>query len=93
MINRVELTRRAEHDLEKAPEHIVAKFATWLDSVETIGLEETRKRPGWHDKPLHGDRKGQRSVRLSKKWRAIYEIKSDGSAKFVEVQEVTPHAY
>jgi toxin HigB-1 len=56
-------------------------------------LVETRKSPGWHDEPLLGKRKGQRSIRLNKQWRAIYVIKDDGAIEFVEIIEVTPHDY
>jgi proteic killer suppression protein len=51
-----------------------------------------RKRPGFHDEPLKGDRLGQRSIRLNKTWRAIYEVQG-GEAQFVSVEEVTPHKY
>jgi len=64
-----------------------------LEAVSKSGLAETRKRPGWHDEPLIGDRKGQRSIRLNKQWRAIYLIKNDGIIEFVEIIEVTPHDY
>ena len=33
--------------------------------------------PGYHDEPLKGHRAGQRSIRLSRAYRAIYEIKED----------------
>jgi proteic killer suppression protein len=64
-----------------------------LVAVNKAGLEETRKRPGWHDEPLVGDRKGQRSIRLNKQWRAIYTIKCNGQIEFIEVKEGTPHEY
>jgi proteic killer suppression protein len=56
-------------------------------------LEEIRKIPGYHDEPLKWDRKGQRSIRLSRLWRAIYVIARDGTVEFVSVEEVTPHKY
>jgi proteic killer suppression protein len=49
--------------------------------------------PGYHDEPLHGQRAGQRSIRLSRQWRAIYVTLSDGRVEFIELQEVNPHAY
>lgn len=61
--------------------------------METLGLEEVRKIPGYHDEPLSGDRAGQRSIRLSLSYRAIYEILSDQQVKFVWIEEVTKHAY
>lgn len=77
----------------KIPQLVVKKLLAWVDDVQTNGLEESRKRPGYHDEPLHGDREGQRSVRLSRQWRAIYVVRPDGTAQFVKVQEVTPHDY
>lgn len=48
---------------------------------------------GYHDEPLRGDRGGQRSIRLSLHYRAIYEILGDGDVRFVSVEEVTKHGY
>ena len=67
------------------------KSSLWL--MRPLGLEEVRKRPGYHDEPLLGDRRGQRSIRLNRSWRAIYVILSDGRIEFVEVQEVNKHEY
>jgi len=65
----------------------------WTGLVELKGLAEVRKLPGYHDEPLHGRRKGQRSVRLNRLWRAIYVELEDMNAILVQVEEVTPHAY
>lgn len=65
----------------------------WIDAVEEDGLEATRRVPGFHDEPLKGDRQGQRSIRLSCQWRAIYEIRPEGGIQLVSVEEVTPHVY
>jgi len=59
---------------QNSVQYIQEKFRAWLVAVNKTGLEETRKRPGWHDEPLVGERKGQRSIRLNKQWRAIYII-------------------
>jgi proteic killer suppression protein len=48
--------------------------------------------PGYLDEPLKGDRAGQRSMRLSRSYRAIYEVKED-RVKFVSVEEVSKHEY
>jgi proteic killer suppression protein len=53
----------------------------------------TRRIPGYHDEPLKGARTGQRSVRLSRAYRAIYEIRADDSIEFVSVEEVNKHDY
>ena len=71
---------------------MATKLLIWVDDVRERGLEEVRRTPGYHDEPLKGSRAGQRSIRLSKQWRAIYEVHA-GAAKFVMVEEVTPHKY
>lgn len=92
MIRSVILSKRAKKDLLKVPTYIAEKLMAWVESVESDSLEETRKISGHHDEPLKGDRKGQRSIRLSKAYRAIYEIKKNG-IEFVEIQEVNKHEY
>jgi proteic killer suppression protein len=92
MIFRVEITRLAEKQLRKLPRHIVDNLMIWVAAVEHEGLEEVRKVPGYHDEPLKGDRGGQRSIRLSRAYRAIYEIKED-TARFVSVEEVSKQEY
>ena len=92
MIFRVEISRLAEKQLRKLPRHIVDNLLIWVAAVEHDGLEEVRKVPGYHDEPLKGDRTGQRSIRLSRAYRAIYEIKQD-TAKFVSVEELSKHEY
>ena len=58
-----------------------------------IGLRECRKYKGFHDEPLKGERKGQRSVRLSKAYRAIYVELENNEYKIIEVIEVNKHEY
>ena len=93
MIRRVELSKLARKQLKKMPRHIVENLASWVDDVETRGMEEIRKILGYHDEPLHGDRQGQRSIRLSRDYRAIYVVKDDGEIEFVLVEEVSKHDY
>jgi len=93
MIHRVVLGRNARADLRVAPRHVAAKLLYWLDEVERNGLEETRKQPGFHDEPLKGRRAGQRSIRSSRAYRAIYDIRRDGAVTFVQVEEVSKHDY
>ena len=92
MINDVQLAKSAEKDLKKVPDFILRKFIFWVNSIAEIGLEETRKSKGFHDEPLSGKRKGQRSIRLNRSYRAIYEIKGT-RIKFVQVLEVNKHEY
>lgn len=89
----VKLSRAARKDLKKLPVYIIDKLDAWVDAVERQSLEQVRKIPGYHDEPLMGKRWGQRSIRLSLKYRAIYVVLSDGSLEFVEVKEVNKHEY
>ena len=91
MIRRVVLTKQAEKQLRKVPQHVSDKLLAWVKSVEAKGLEEVRKLPGYHDEPLKGQRAGQRSIRLSKAYRAIYVIVNGGVE--VSVEEVNKHEY
>jgi proteic killer suppression protein len=52
--------------LEKVPDFIRKKVIFWVFLVESKGLTEVMKSPGFHDEPLKGLRRGQRSVRLNR---------------------------
>jgi len=97
MIRLVEISRRAERELRRAPSHIVVKLMGWVAAVEDQGLEEVRRIPGYHDEPLRGDRAGQRSIRLSRSYRAFYVVRDrqeeDQTVEFVSVEEVNKHDY
>lgn len=92
MVNSVEVSRSAEKSLRRLPKEIVQKFLVWVRSIELDGLAETSKRPGLHDEPLKGKRKGQRSVRLSRGYRAVYEVRKN-KVSVVFVLEVNNHDY
>lgn len=87
------VSRRAQKDLRAAPPHVRSKLKMWIDGVSREGLDEMRKISGFHDEPLRGKRAGQRSIRLSRSYRAIYRILRDGTLSFVRVEKVTKHAY
>lgn len=87
------ISKFAEKQIKKLPKHIAAAYHTWVRSVELDGVRTTRKLPGYHDEPLKGDRKGQRSVRLSRGYRVIYEETESGSVILIGVQEVNKHEY
>ncbi len=61
-------------------------------AVELDGLEAGRSVRGYHDEALKGKRSGQRSIRLSLSYRAIYEIKRS-TIEFVSIEEVSKHRY
>jgi proteic killer suppression protein len=75
------------------PKHVAQKLRRWAHDVQTHGLEEVSKVPGYRDEPLKGERQGQRSIRLSRSYRAIYTIDQDGDVRFVSVKEVSKHEY
>ncbi len=91
----VELSSQAVKDIKKVPIHIRRKFMLWVENIERIGLRETRKIKGFHDEPLTGTRKGQRSIRLSRAYRAIYTECDKGvlELNYIEVDEVNKHDY
>ena len=91
--NIIILTKPALKNLKKVPWHIAVRFKTWADLVENECLREVRKIKSFHDEPLKGERIGQRSIRLSKSYRAFYIEKVDGEIEFLEVLEVNKHDY
>jgi len=93
VVRSVVISKSAQRDIKRAPVQVRRKLALWVRSIETVGMEAVRKVPGYHDEPLQGQRAGQRSIRLSRQWRAIYVVLNDGQVEFVEIQEVNPHAY
>lgn len=57
------------------------------------GIWEVRKLPGYHDEPLKGQRLGQRSIRLNRAYRLIYEEDERGEVLVIGVMEVSKHEY
>jgi toxin HigB-1 len=86
----IRLTKFAQKQFKKAPNLIQDKLEDWMILVEAEGLLFTRTLKGYHDEPLQGKRKGQRSIRLNRQWRAIYE---ELTGTVIEIQEITPHDY
>jgi proteic killer suppression protein len=89
----VKLSRNALKDLKKVPLYIAIKLQAWVDDVGHRGLSNVRKTPGYHDEPLKGSLIGQRSIRLSRAYRAIYKIDKNKVVRFVEILEVNKHEY
>jgi proteic killer suppression protein len=75
------------------PHFIVRRLNKWARDVERLSVTEIRKIPGYHDEPLHGQRRGQRSIRLTKGYRAIYLEFDEGGIKIISVEEVSKHEY
>ena len=79
--------------LKRTPKEIIKRLQRWSIYVETTGLIETRKIPGFHDEPLTGHWKGCRSVRLGHKWRIIYKYYKGEKVSIVKLRKVTAHEY
>jgi proteic killer suppression protein len=93
VIDRIEVSKRAERSLGKVPRQVAAKFFYWQQQVHEHGLDAVMKIPGYHDEPLQGKLKGLvRSIRLALGYRAYYRIVGD-SVKFAIVEEVNRHEY
>ena len=92
-IFKVIVTEQAKRHLTRIPAYVVLNMQSWVDDIEHRGLREVRKISGYHDEPLKGKREGQRSIRLTKKYRAIYVIGSYGSLDVIKVIEVNKHDY
>lgn len=84
---------KVEKKLRNLPEHIRIKLHSWVRLVERSGIKEARKVAGYHDEPLKGNRHGQRSVRLSRSYRAIYIEENDDAITVIVVLEVNKHDY
>ena len=89
----VVLSKSVEKNLKKVPAHISLKLLTWVDAITNEGLASVRKIPGYHDEPLKGNRTGQRSIRLSKAYRAIYILTDQDEIEIVEVIDLNKHDY
>lgn len=77
--------------IRRLPPWIAKEYEVWKDLVYRHGPEILRQFPGYHDEALKGDRKGQRSSRLSRQYRVIYA--ADREIVTVYVLEITPHHY
>jgi proteic killer suppression protein len=92
---RVEFTKFAEKQMERLPKYIREQALDWIESLKISGLPATRKSFGYHDEPLKGNRIGQRSVRLNKAWRLLYQEFESENRKWIQITviEVNKHEY
>ena len=79
--------------LRRIPEYIQRAISAWIGDVEDAGIRAVRMRKGYHDESLKGKRRGQRSVRLNRAYRLIYEENKRGEIHLIIILEVTKHAY
>jgi len=83
----------AEKQLTRLPRQIQETLRFWAESIEQFGVRAMRQLPGYHDEPLKGARAGQRSSRLSRSYRVIYEERETGEVLLIAVLEVSKHDY
>lgn len=55
----VSYTKLFEKGFAKYPRAIQEKILLWIKTVESAGIREVRKRPGYHDEPLKGKLRGE----------------------------------
>ena len=89
----VVINEDVKNDLIKVPPYIAVKLYEWVEAVIHDGLLEVRIIKVYDDEPLKGHRKGQRSIRLSRSYRAIYVQSKDGIMKLIEIIGVNKHDY
>ena len=75
----------------KLPINVVKKYELRKNIIFRHGPEKLKEFPGFHDEKLLGERKGQRSSRLSLQYRVVYAV--ERSIVTVFVLEITPHDY
>lgn len=90
-VTRVFISKFAEKQIRKLPVYIQEALFYWIKSVELSGVRKIRLIPGYHDEPLKGDRFGERSVRLNRSYRVIYQELNSGVK--ILIIEVNKHEY
>lgn len=90
---KVIITEDVADNLYKLPKQVTNKLIVWQKQVKFLGIREVRKIKGYHDEPLRGDRKEQRSFRLNKAYRGFYITGKDGKVEIVKVIDVNKHKY
>lgn len=75
----------------KLPPAVAKKYELWKTIVFRHGPEKLKEFPGFHDERLKGERKNERSSRLSLQYRVIYTVEENIVTVFV--LEITPHKY
>ena len=93
MKNIVELTPFVQKKIKKLPHQVIFKLRTWAMQVEMLGIRKVMQTKGYHDEPLQGKRKGQRTIRLNKSYRAFYRILKNGEIEVMEVFDLNKHKY
>ena len=91
--SKVLTSKNFEKQLKKLPHFINEAILIWVTTVEEVGIRETRKLKGYHDEPLKGSHRGQRSVRPNKAYRLFYTEQDCGLIDLITIDEVNKHEY
>ena len=86
------LTKTFEKQVKRLPSHIRNAIFIWMDVVKFQGLMAARRVRGYNDELLKGKRRGQRSIRLNRAYRLIYE-ENNGELTIITILEVHKHDY
>ncbi|MDE0032545.1 MAG: type II toxin-antitoxin system RelE/ParE family toxin [Deltaproteobacteria bacterium] len=77
----------AGHAVRNLPMQIQRRTRTKLLLIDAAGrLDDLRSPPGNHLEVLHGDRRGQHSIRINDQWRICF-VWRDGEALRVEITD------
>jgi toxin HigB-1 len=85
---RVVETRSLARQIQRAPREIQERYIVWRSRVQHLGPQ---LQGGFRVHALQGNRKGQKSARLNRQWRVIFNVLEDQLV--VEALELTPHRY
>ena len=89
----VQASKFAEKQIRRLPHHIREALNYWIDTIEFYGIEKIRETAGYRDEQLKGIRTGQRSSRLNRSYRVIYEDYENGEIFVISILEVNKHDY
>jgi proteic killer suppression protein len=91
--NIVELTPEAQKKIKKLPNQVIIKLKHWVNQVELLRVRRVMQVKGFHNESSKGKRKGQRSIRLNKAYRAFYRKLPNGDIEIIEVFDINKHEY
>ncbi len=86
---KVENGNAADLAASGAPLEIIDRLRSRLDLLRSAPDERTlRNWKSFHYEKLKGDRDGQRSIRLNKKWRLIFTIDENRNPKTIVILKI-----